>query len=322
MKKKLSWFKFWPDAWKSNNKLRMCSMASRGLWIEMMCIMHEAEPRGHLTIAGEPVSENALAKIVGESVEDVKIWLSELDNMGVFDRRKNGVIVCRKIERDEKNARKKRENGKKGAAARYGKQTENDGLPWQKSSNSNDLEVRGKSIYSNISGSSGIDRSAISSLAERVEKAYPLKGWRPEGPVALNPALARALRDGADPDGFVYACQEYAKERADYPLKFSNFVAQGVWKAYPMPVAEKPVDLADGPEHDFLSECRKDGASEAKLRTYASPSAGLILFDGDGQRFVTVKDRPHEFQDAFSQTISRLGLSFVTYDFAKKKNWI
>jgi hypothetical protein len=44
--------KFYPSDWRSDPMLRLCSLAARGLWMEMMCLMHEAEPYGSLLVNG------------------------------------------------------------------------------------------------------------------------------------------------------------------------------------------------------------------------------------------------------------------------------
>lgn len=108
------WMKFYPSDWRADPALRMCGLAARGLWMEMLALMHEATPRGLLLINGNPVAANQLAVLVGADTETVENLLSELETGGVFSRKKNGVIFSRRMERDENLSRKNRENGKKG----------------------------------------------------------------------------------------------------------------------------------------------------------------------------------------------------------------
>lgn len=44
-------FQFYPSDWRNDAGLKLCSMGARGLWIEMICIMHASEPYGHLCAA-------------------------------------------------------------------------------------------------------------------------------------------------------------------------------------------------------------------------------------------------------------------------------
>lgn len=63
---------------------------------------------------GIPLDAEGLAKLIGESPEDIRQDLDELERHGVFSRRKNGCIYSRRMVRDEEKRRKLRENGKKG----------------------------------------------------------------------------------------------------------------------------------------------------------------------------------------------------------------
>ena len=56
-------------------KLRSCCMAAQGLWMEMLCLMHEAEPCGYLTLNGKPVTDRRLASLAGASVKGVCVAL-------------------------------------------------------------------------------------------------------------------------------------------------------------------------------------------------------------------------------------------------------
>jgi len=95
-------FQFYPGDWQRNAKLRMCSLAARGLWLEMMCIMHQAEPYGHLRIGPQLVTSEILARVLGISIEDILALLSELEQAGVFSRESDGTIVCRRMISDER----------------------------------------------------------------------------------------------------------------------------------------------------------------------------------------------------------------------------
>lgn len=76
-----------------------CSLSARGLWIEMLNIMHESTPRGELSIDGNPVAMKDLASLVNTPLEDVETSLSELESQGVFSRKENGIIYSREMVR-------------------------------------------------------------------------------------------------------------------------------------------------------------------------------------------------------------------------------
>jgi hypothetical protein len=122
------WMKFYPSDWRSEPRLRLVSMAARGLWVEMLCIMHESDPRGDLTVGGVALDAAKLARMVGESEEMVSALLAELKEAGVYSTRKNGVIFSRRMEKDEIKRRKLRENGRKGGNPSLRKDTGIDAL--------------------------------------------------------------------------------------------------------------------------------------------------------------------------------------------------
>lgn len=94
-------FQFYPGDWLRDAALRMCSSAARGLWIDMISFMHQAQPYGHLTFNGRPVDAGQLAKMVGEAPKDVARWMNELSAAGVYSTDENGAIYSRKMVRDE-----------------------------------------------------------------------------------------------------------------------------------------------------------------------------------------------------------------------------
>lgn len=80
------WDKFFWSDYDSDKGLDMCSLAAQGLWMRMLCIMAEAEPKGHLVIGKVQLSEADLARKVRVPVETVKDLLAELEQYGVFSR--------------------------------------------------------------------------------------------------------------------------------------------------------------------------------------------------------------------------------------------
>lgn len=112
--KKLPWFKFYPSDWSGDRKLHMCSIGARGLWIEMVCVMHEAEPYGHLITDGKPVTNRQIASLAGISLAECGKYLMELESAGVYSRTESKTIYSRRMVRDKAKADKDRENGKGG----------------------------------------------------------------------------------------------------------------------------------------------------------------------------------------------------------------
>lgn len=111
-------FQFYPGDWQRDAGLRLCSVGARGLWIEMMCVMHQAEPYGCLVLNGKPFEPAQLARMVGASDREVKRWMHELNAAGVYSVDDDGRIFSRRMVRDEQQRERRaevgRENGIKG----------------------------------------------------------------------------------------------------------------------------------------------------------------------------------------------------------------
>jgi hypothetical protein len=108
------WLKFYPSDWRADPCLRMCSIGARGLWVEMLCLMHEATPYGSLRVNGKALTDSQLAGLAGVSADDAATYLGELEAAGVFSRKDDGAIYSRRMERDEQKATADRTNGKRG----------------------------------------------------------------------------------------------------------------------------------------------------------------------------------------------------------------
>lgn len=106
---------YWAD-WKACPEVRACSLTARGLWLEMLALMSEADPYGHLLINGRPVTDKQLANQAGGgvSVKEVGDLLEELESAGVFSRTDDGVIYSRRMVRDKAKRDEDRANGKRG----------------------------------------------------------------------------------------------------------------------------------------------------------------------------------------------------------------
>jgi hypothetical protein len=77
--------------------------------------MHAADPYGHLLVNGSAPSDAELTRLVrATSVKELRRVRQELLHHGVLSVTADGVLYSRRMVRDEQNAAKKREDGKKG----------------------------------------------------------------------------------------------------------------------------------------------------------------------------------------------------------------
>lgn len=82
---KLPAIQFYVGDWMKDPALRSVSVAARGLWIDLLCIMHESPRRGYLENAkGEPLTELQISRITGVHRNAVHRLMTELSLAGVM----------------------------------------------------------------------------------------------------------------------------------------------------------------------------------------------------------------------------------------------
>lgn len=111
---KTPWLKFYPSDWQADHLLGTCSLAARGLWVEMLCVMHAAEPPASLARNSVALTVPQIAVLARCSVKEAQRCLDELEAAGVFSRDVDGTIFSRRMRRDIDKAERDRANGKNG----------------------------------------------------------------------------------------------------------------------------------------------------------------------------------------------------------------
>jgi hypothetical protein len=111
----LNWY---PGDHQRDTGIKACAFEPRGLWREMMDLMHDGEPYGHLTAGGIPIMPLDLSRIIGIPLLQVNKYLKELEDRKVFSRTTEGVIFSRRMVRDAETRRTKKRNGKLGGNPR------------------------------------------------------------------------------------------------------------------------------------------------------------------------------------------------------------
>jgi hypothetical protein len=94
-------FQFYPGDWLRSTDLRACSVGARGLWIDMLCLMHEGNPYGYLKVGGKVIHQDNLSRMVGATFAETEGWLKELRDAGVCSTDEAGCIYSRRMVRDE-----------------------------------------------------------------------------------------------------------------------------------------------------------------------------------------------------------------------------
>ena len=111
---KLPAFQFYPSDWRSDNGVQALSYFERGVWFEILCLMHESEQRGKLLLNGKPMSDEVLARLLGLDKQILTKALTTLLEYGVASRDDDGSLFSRRMIRDENLRLIRTESGKKG----------------------------------------------------------------------------------------------------------------------------------------------------------------------------------------------------------------
>lgn len=211
------WGKFFWSDWSNDPKLKLCSLAARGLWMQMLCIASESEPTGFVAIGKIPLGAAEISRIAGADKSEVETLIAELERNGVFSRTARGTIFSRRMVSDEKKARIARENGKNGG---------NPSLRNKRDFSASDKPLpttplvkpesrsQNPEIEANPKGLTRLKHSTDPQRADRrsVEPELPIG---PKAPVSPQPRKARGA--DSEPEGFAgfYDAYGYKVGRKD-----------------------------------------------------------------------------------------------------------
>jgi hypothetical protein len=231
------WMKFYTSDWRSDPRLKMCSPGARGMWIEMICLMHEATPYGHLLIHGQPPNEAQLASLTGIPSAELHDLVAELERFGVFSRTKEGVIYSRKLVRMASEAAKARKNGKRGGNPSLRKHDEKtgslnppdkDGDKPQKPDTRIQNPERKKESANALSKESASDPEGFDAFWQ----TYPHRGGAKKG---RKPAVARyaaEIKAGTLPADILAGAERYRSDRqvlSGYAKDPTTWLNQKCW---------------------------------------------------------------------------------------------
>tara|TARA_Y100000310_G_scaffold310108_1_gene354974 strand:+ start:273 stop:1067 length:795 start_codon:yes stop_codon:yes gene_type:complete len=108
-----SW-QMYPSDWLEDTGLRLCGLAAKGLWVEVLCHAFNAAERGILRSRAKQTLSKTLAKLVSEDVSTTEAALKQLIEFRVCESDGETYIYSRRMVRDEKQRRSKAEAGSRG----------------------------------------------------------------------------------------------------------------------------------------------------------------------------------------------------------------
>ena len=115
MSNKLPAFQFYPGDWRKDPGVQSLSFHDRGVWFEILCLMHESEIRGKLTLNGNAMPQEALSRLLGLDNQILTKSLNTIIEYGVASLCPDTKsLMCRRMVRDEETREAQRNFGKQG----------------------------------------------------------------------------------------------------------------------------------------------------------------------------------------------------------------
>lgn len=106
---------FYPADWRKDLAVQALCYHDRGVWFEMLCLMHESSERGVLLLAGQPMPDDVAARLLGLDNQTFNQTLSNLLTYGVAKRRDgDNAVFSKRMVADEKLCETRRQAGKMG----------------------------------------------------------------------------------------------------------------------------------------------------------------------------------------------------------------
>lgn len=120
-------FQFYPGDWKKDPALSMCAPATRGIWMDMLCAIHDLRSTGVLTGTVEQLSR--LCRCQSGEMADAIADLQATKTAEISERSGVYSIVSRRAKRQVLVSQERSDAGKHGADARWGKNSKPYGKP-------------------------------------------------------------------------------------------------------------------------------------------------------------------------------------------------
>lgn len=115
---KLPAMQWYPGDWRKDPGVQALDYYDRGVWRELLDVMHESPERGRLVFpTGAPMPDSAIARLLGITEAEWKQIRSRLLSHGVASEDEDGVLYNRRMVRDEHLRHVRAEAGRKGGKA-------------------------------------------------------------------------------------------------------------------------------------------------------------------------------------------------------------
>lgn len=238
---KLPAFQFYPGDWMKDPKLRRCSAGARGVWMDVLCLMFECEPRGKLVTDGVTWTLQETAQIIsGDTAENLRC-LEELVSKGVMPQDENGAFYSKRLVRDELD-REKTKNRVREYRSRNADVTPTV-TPVKQACTEVEVE----------------DEDTTTTKPKRTRKKFSFDGFHPETAEVVNhflPIWPDKRKDGSDVE----------ISRPQFADRISTLLSEGI--AAPQLIAAGDMYLAENPSWPACPQFFFGKSEDAKYRAY------------------------------------------------------
>jgi len=114
---------FYPADWRKDLAVQSLDYFDRGVWFELLCLMHESDERGVLLLNGRPMPRPVIARLLGLTLEVLDVTLNRIVENGVARQRADGAIYSKRMVADEAFCDKRRTAGRIGATVSNARQS-------------------------------------------------------------------------------------------------------------------------------------------------------------------------------------------------------
>ena len=227
--RKLPALQWYPGDWRKDIAVQSLSFHDRGVWFEILNLMHESERRGLLLLNGIAMSEDALARILGLDKQTLTLTITTLLTTGVASRDEDtGALMNRRMVRDENLRTVRAEAGKKGGNPVLLKRKETSSVKHNST----------PSTSSSISTSDNLTLNRSDAKILQIAQAYPkLSQLRDE--TEIPPVIANKIIDAIEKDGamrVLLGVKGYAASVSDLGPQFipdaSKFFAEFRYRSF------------------------------------------------------------------------------------------
>ena len=192
---KLPAIQFYPGDWRKDVGVQSLSFHDRGVWFEMLMLMHESEQRGLLILNSQPMNDDAVARLLGLNKQTLVKTLDRLLSSGVASRdEQTGALMCRRMVRDEHVRCVRTEAGKQGGNPNLVKQKTPD-APILVNHTANQIPTPSSSSSLSTTTPKQKLRTLPQNALERVYAAYPRKVGKGAAIKAIKKTLLRIAPD-------------------------------------------------------------------------------------------------------------------------------